>query len=76
MKFATTKPLPKIETYKAVCRVCKGGVYYYPAKLLAEDNAFDEPVDMTPKIVFCTCTGEGGAKHTLDYSFPKDFKKI
>ena len=70
--------MTKTSTWTTECKKCKSPVYYYPAKLLLESKSIsDSPEDLRPRIVDCTCTGENDSiKHTLSYSFPKDFTKI
>jgi hypothetical protein len=70
--------MAKTKTYMAVCKKCQSPVYYYPAKLLLESSRLTEtPDDLREREVVCTCTGENdNGKHTLSYSFPKDFTKI
>jgi len=72
--------MAKTSTWRAKdgCRKCKSPVYYYPVSLLLESVTFNEaPIDTSERIVSCTCTGEtDNSKHTLDYTFTKDFEKI
>lgn len=69
--------MQKTSTWVGKCRKCNSPVYYYPAKLLLESINFSQAEDLRPRIVDCACTGEmDGIKHTLSYSFPKEFEKI
>ena len=76
--------MAKTKTYVSTCRKCTSPAYYYPGKLLIEAidlkdiTASTSSSNEESKVVSCTCTGENdpnSIKHTLDYTFPKDFKE-
>lgn len=63
-----------VEEYVTNCKTCGKDVYYRPRQLPFEFKTINE--NNGDVIVTCTCEGDGINKHTLNYKFPSDFKKV
>ncbi len=64
--------MKKFDTWKTSCKVCHCDAYFYDFDISIELTKSDKKED---RLVNITCEGCKGEKHTLKYTFPKEFKK-